>query len=227
MPLYQTIFPPKTLSPGESVYLFGVSANVAIAASPGGLSRVNGVTTVTTSVAHSFVPGQRVTIFGTASVLFGANNDKAAIYGFDGEYTIATVPTATTFTYSDSGKPNDTGGAGQANSIQAEQPALPFAGSQVCIVPRVYSGAAPAIAFEFMFTADPGTQAAAMVIQEADSDVEGNYITMANANYTLATAAGTTVYRTDLIPTGGRFIRVKWLARANAVGVVVRATALA
>lgn len=224
---YTNTFPPKSLAPGESVFLFGVVGNAAIAASPGGLVRTLGVVTVTTGAAHKFVPGQRVSIFGTLSVTFGASGNAAAIYGFDGEYLIKTVPSTTTFTYDDLGKPNDTGGGGQAQSIQAEQPAPPQAGAQVCIVPRVYGGVAPAIAIEIIFTGDPGTQAGAIQVQEADSDADANYLTPAAAAYTIATAAGTNAYRVDLINTGGRFLRVRLAARANAVGFVVRATALA
>lgn len=216
------------LNPGDSVFLFGVLGNAAIAAvGTPGASRTNGTTTITTSAAHNFVIGQRVKIAGVNSVAFGSAGDKAALYGFDGEYEILTVPSATTFTYSDLQKPNDTGGGGTATSIQAEQPALPQAGAQVSIIPRRSSVAAPAISFEVAFTADPGTQAGAIVFQEADSDVDGDYITPSAAAYTLPTAAGTLVYRVDLIPTGGRFMRPKWAARANAVGIVIKATALA
>lgn len=216
------------LNPGDSVFLFGVPGNAAIAAvATPGASRTTGITTITTSAAHSFVIGQRVKIFGVNSAAFGSSGDKAAIYGFDGEYEILTVPSTTTFSYADPQKPNDTGGGGTATSIQAEQPALPQSGAQVSIIPRRSSVAVPSISFEILFTADPGTQAGAILFQEADTDVDGAYITPTNAAYTLATAAGTLAYRVDLSPTGGRFMRPKWAARANAVGVVVKATALA
>jgi hypothetical protein len=232
MPNYSNTFPPKSIAPGESVYLFGAPGNVAINASPGGLVRLNGVVTATTAV-HNFVPGQRVSIFGTVSVKFGANNDLATIYGFDGEYLIKTVPSTTTFTFDDIGNPNDTGGGGTANSIQAEQPAVPQAGAQVCIVPRVYSGAVPSIAIEVMFTAAPGVFS--LAIQEADSDADAAYITptvaenpAGVAGYTIAAVdAVNQNARVDLSPTGGRFIRPRLVSRANAVGLVVKATALA
>ncbi len=223
MPNYSALFPPKSIAPGESVYLFGVPATLTLLATDG-LVRVAGVVTATTTTAHGFVPGQQVDI---ASV--SPDSGQQFPYGFDGSFQIQTVPSTTTFTYNDPNKPNDQGDGGNATSIQAEQPAVPQAGAQVCIVPRVYSGAAPAIAFEGWWTGAPG--AFEVDLQEADSDVDAAYILPSNAAYKVTTDATDTntgnSWRVDLIPTGGRFMRPRLITRGNAVGLIVKATALA
>ncbi|MBA0084146.1 MAG: Ig-like domain repeat protein, partial [Acidobacteria bacterium Pan2503] len=63
----------------------------AIAASPNGAVRSNNVVTITTTSAHNFAIGDSVTIAGVSDGTF------------NGAFTIATVPSATTFTYAQSG----------------------------------------------------------------------------------------------------------------------------
>jgi probable HAF family extracellular repeat protein len=63
----------------------------AIAASPGGAVRSSNLVTITTALAHNFVAGDSVTIGGVA--------DPA----FNGTFVIVSVPSSTTFTYSQSG----------------------------------------------------------------------------------------------------------------------------
>src|SRR5258708_7897252 len=119
-----------SLTEGDSLFLFGIPTNVAVAASPGGAVRTNGVVTFTTTIAHNFVPGMLLTAQGVGSVI-GTQ--------FGGLYLILTVPSATTLT----AKPlqpgpsgsanspgnmnqiNDTGGGGTVNSIAAETPGAP------------------------------------------------------------------------------------------------------
>lgn len=62
-----------------------------------GCNRVSGVVTCTTSTNHNFQAGYQANIFGT-------NSPK-----FEGAVTIVTVPTATTFTYSQYGFDDSTG----------------------------------------------------------------------------------------------------------------------
>ena len=76
--------------------------NVAI----GGLVRSSNVVTGTTDVPHSFIAGETVTIADCDS---GSETDA-----FDGDHTIASVPTTTTFTFSQSGADESNLAAGTA-----------------------------------------------------------------------------------------------------------------
>ncbi len=70
-------------------------------AATNGVSRVNGVTTVTTTAAHPFQQNQVVLITGVAP-------DAS----FNGIFVINSVPSSTTFTYVQSGAPTATSGGG-------------------------------------------------------------------------------------------------------------------
>ena len=234
MSVYQNKFPPKSLSPGDSEYLFGVVGNAALSGTgTPGLSRSNtGTVTATTGAAHNFVIGQRVRIVGSVSVLY-PSGDNAAIYGFDGEYTILTVPSTTTFTYYDPNKPVDTGGGGVAQSVQAETPtpgATTGQGAQVSL-PLEQMGVSPLVSAEVWFTAAPGA-AYEVDIQESDSDVDTGYMlpspalakTAATVNNTNNPVDTNNHTRSGNIPIGGRFTRATLISRTNAVGVVVKLT---
>jgi protein involved in ribonucleotide reduction len=93
---------PIAASPGGAVR--GGPAN-AIAASPGGAVRASNVVTITTTAAHNFVVGDRVTVAGVVPV--GVTN-------FNGTFVVTVVPSATTFRYAQTAA-NDTGGAGTCN----------------------------------------------------------------------------------------------------------------
>src|SRR5271166_6764048 len=130
MPAYQSQRPSFSLGPGDSIYLFGVLTSFTIA-TPGnsGLVRFNGIVTVTTTAAHFFVPGQPVDIRNA-----GSTGGFQYPYGFDGSFTILSVPSATTFTYYDPQKPNDTGGGGQAIGIMGENVSVATASLQICVL---------------------------------------------------------------------------------------------
>ncbi len=66
------------------------------------VSRVGGTTTITTTVAHGFTTGYRVRV----SVSPDLSNAAAGYQNFGGEYTIASTPTPTTFTYAQAGTTN-------------------------------------------------------------------------------------------------------------------------
>ncbi len=72
---------------------------------PAGLVRASNVVTVTTLAPHGFAVGETVVIDGSTG-------------GFDGSFTIATIPTTTSFTYSQTGV--DTSGGGGVAYIQAD-----------------------------------------------------------------------------------------------------------
>jgi hypothetical protein len=220
MPNYSPARPTKHLAPGDSEYLFGVLTSVALAGTgTPGLSRsATGVVTATTTGAHNFVPGQRVSIAGTASVLYPQGN---FVYAFDGEFTILTVPSTTTFTYNDFNKPVDTGGGGTATSIAAEQPTAPQASTQISLQPERSQGA-PGVTFEIWFTAAPG--AFEVDIQTAIEDVDSSYVTpTGSAAYKVTAVSANQYASSDLIPVGERFNRALIVSRTNAVGIVVRA----
>lgn len=78
-----------------------------IAASAGGATRTTNVVTITTDAAHGFVVGDSVIVVVTTL----ASGDS-----MDGTFTIATVPTTTTFTYA-SVADDATGGGGSVTIL--------------------------------------------------------------------------------------------------------------
>ena len=74
----------------------------AVAPSPGGAARTSNVVTITTVSQHRFAVGQSVIVTGVTPV--GGTD-------FNGTFTIASVPSQTTFTYAQSDV-DDTGGGG-------------------------------------------------------------------------------------------------------------------
>lgn len=73
-----------------------------VAASPGGASRTTNVVTITTTAVHGLLVGDVVVVEGVVPV--GATV-------FNGEFTVASIPSTTTFTYAQTAG-NDTGGGG-------------------------------------------------------------------------------------------------------------------
>lgn len=83
--------------------------NVAIAGSPAGATEVGTTVTITTALAHGFLVGEQVVISGIA------------ISGYNGTFTITSVPTPTSFTYTSglTGLPSSGGGAAGVPGINA------------------------------------------------------------------------------------------------------------
>jgi autotransporter-associated beta strand protein len=74
----------------NSQALGATAAGVSVIAdSPGGATESGSVVTITTTAAHGFTAGQEVQIFGVA------------VAGYNGTFTITSVPSSTTFTYTD------------------------------------------------------------------------------------------------------------------------------
>ena len=176
MGLYAQNAPGPALAPGDSAFLFGVKTAVALA-SPG-LSRNGGVVTATTGAAHGFVPGQQVDIYGAASI-----GGFSTPYGFEGSFQIVSVPTTTTFTYNDPGKPNDSANAGFASSIQGENPATGAFSQQVSLA-NAYGFGVAGVGAEILFGAAPGNFSIDFL--EADADAKGSYVVITAANITQA-----------------------------------------
>lgn len=65
----------------------GAISNWLIAAGPGGATQSGFIVTITTTLAHGYIPGQQVFVVGVG------------VAGYNGLQTIGTVPSATTFTY--------------------------------------------------------------------------------------------------------------------------------
>ena len=84
------------------VYRTNGSDTRSIAAN--GAVRNNNVVTFTTTVAHGFRTGTPITVSGVG------------VSGFNGSFYVATVPSATTFTVSQAG-PNQTSGGGSATTL--------------------------------------------------------------------------------------------------------------
>lgn len=111
------------------------------------------------------------------------------------------------------------------STVTGESPALGTASIAVTLPSRDTPGV-PLISLEGFFSAAPGVFE--IDIQEADTDADGLYILPSAAAYTVTAVNATTqAFRVDLSPTGGKFLRVKLISRANAVTLVVKATRLA
>ena len=84
----------------------------------------------------------------------------------------------------------------------------------------------PMICVEVLFSGAPGTFE--LDVQEADTDADAFYILPTNAAYKInAVNATTQAARSDLSPTGGKFMRVLMLTLTNAVNGQVKLTRLA
>lgn len=88
---------------------FDITGAIASIAAPGvpGASRASNVVTITTTAAHNFVVGKQVSIAGVTDA------------SFDGSFVIASVPTATTFTYAQTAV-NASSGNGTATEFPAK-----------------------------------------------------------------------------------------------------------
>lgn len=123
------------------------------------------------------------------------------------------------------GTPTTSGQPISDSNVSAEIPAAGQASVSACLVPAGYGAKAPSVSLQFIWTANPG--AATIVIQEADTDADGCYITPTNTAYTVSTftASGANfVARVDLSPTGGRFLRIKVTATPNAAPLIAKLT---
>src|SRR5205814_2219 len=72
---------------GGTLTLDGTGAASAIAASPTGATEAGTTVTIATTVAHGFAVGQTVVIAGVG------------VAGYNGTFTVTSVPSPTTFTY--------------------------------------------------------------------------------------------------------------------------------
>jgi hypothetical protein len=87
-------------------------------------------------------------------------------------------------------------------------------------------GPAAGVAIELDFDGVPGA-GESIAIQEADTDADDFYITPTTTAYTISTFNANNNARSDLIPTGGKFLRVVRTKGANNAGIIVRVTRLA
>lgn len=100
------------------------------------------------------------------------------------------------------------------------QPTPPQASIEVFIPQSTVGGTAPGVSFEALFSGAPG--AFSLQLQEADTDADGFFITPTQAAYTVTTVNSNQVARSDLSPTGGKFLRVLLASRTNAVNLTVK-----
>ena len=212
MPAYSTSPPyPRGLYRGDKAYSFGALVAVAIAASPGGLSRAaSGVVTCTTSAAHKALPGEIATIVGSTSV--GGTR-------FDGNYFIQAAAFASsilTLVPVDDiilHQAPDTGGVGTITLIQMEQPALLTAGRAFGLMQPPDAGAPFLV--DGSFDAAPG--AFEVDVQVAQVDVAAAYETAVVIN--TLDASGLLFHANVNDPSN--FVRAFLRARANGVNLAV------
>jgi hypothetical protein len=222
MPTYASQNFNLSLQPGDVALLFGIQANVALAASPGGASRAAGtnVVTFTTAAAHHAIVGFQFIAKGVGAV--GGTQ-------FDGLYQILSVPSATTLTaelLAPAPDQNaDTGGGGFLVITQAEtvQPLAPISSIAVSM-PAGRVQYIPSFSIEVFFDGAPG--AFSLQIQEGDLEgPEGNpngYVTPAAAGNTITAVNANNFAHSDFIQSGGAFIRALLNSLTNNVGIIVR-----
>lgn len=109
-------------------------------------------------------------------------------------------------------------------NVAGEQPAAPQASIAVHLVAQD-GGPPPMITVQGQFSGAPG--AFNVQIQEADTDADAFYITPTNAAYTVTAVTANNVFRVDLSPTGGKFLRILLSSRTNGVTFICKVTRLA
>jgi len=201
---------PRGLYRGDKAYSFGALVAVAIAASPGGLSRAaNGTVTCTTSVAHKALPGEIATIVGSTSV--GGTR-------FDGNYFIQAAAfgsSALTLIPVDDiilHQAIDTGGIGTVSVIQMEQPAPPQAGRAFGLMQPPDAGAPFLV--DGNFDGAPG--AFEVDVQIAQIDVDGAYETAV----VISTVDTKNLFHAN-VNDPSNFVRAFLRTRTNAVNLAV------
>lgn len=101
-----------------------------------------------------------------------------------------------------------------------------LAGASIAVeLPHAENAGPPAVSVEVLCASAPGS-GESIVIQEADTHADALFITPSNAAYTINSFNTYGAARADLIPTGGKFLRVSRTKGANAVGVTVKVTRL-
>jgi hypothetical protein len=88
------------LSVGQMIFLDQDNDSFGFLQSGTGCSESSSTVTCNTGIAHNFSPGDRVYVGGTA---YPTNNDcgQGTAAGYAGYWTVASVPTSTSFTYTD------------------------------------------------------------------------------------------------------------------------------
>lgn len=109
-------------------------------------------------------------------------------------------------------------------NVAGESPAPPQASIAVLLLPQD-GGPSPMVCIEGRFSGAPG--AFEVDIQEADTDADAFYILPTNSAYKVTVVTANNVFRVDLSPTGGKFLRVVLVSRTNAVSFTCKATRLA
>lgn len=201
---------PRGLYRGQKAYSFGALTAVALAASPGGLSRAaGGVVTATTSAAHKAVPGEVCTIVGSTSV--GGTR-------FDGNYFIQTAAfgssTLTLIPIDDVilHQAPDTGGAGKVSLIQMEQPAPPQAGTAFGLADTARDNAPIYADIDGCFDGAPGVFELDVQFAQVDSPL--SYQTALK----ITTVDVNNIFHA-VISDRPNFIRLLLLTRTNAVNL--------
>jgi hypothetical protein len=115
---------------------------------------------------------------------------------------------------------NDTNVANEAAPVGSTESSI-----AVALLSRD-SAAPPAVSVEVFYPSAPGS-GESIAIQEADTDADAFYITPTNSAYTISSFSSANTARSDLSPTGGKYMRVLRTKGANAVACRVKITRLA
>lgn len=104
-----------------------------------------------------------------------------------------------------------------------------LAGASIAVALPFGQGGAPtaSVAVEVIFPGGAPGAGESIAIQEADTDADAFYITMAAPAYTINAFNANNAARADLFTTGGKFLRVNRTKGANNQPVLVKVTRLA
>ena len=209
-------FPPSLLI-GDTLYLFGSlnakapTTRMMVTAA----SVTADVVTLYVTIVEGRIPvaGALVTVIATTLNSGGLNVENVAI----ASVTINATTGVGTITYAATtanlAKTADVGYALVPQSEIAE--AVIVGEPSICFALPIgpFTAPPPSLTFEGSFSGAPGTFE--LDIQEADTDVDANYITPSNAAYTINAVVTGNVWRVDLSPAAGKFCRLKVVAFAN------------
>lgn len=113
------------------------------------------------------------------------------------------------------------------SNVTFETPAAsPQASIAVCLVGAEEGSPPPMVTVEVLTNGAPGA-GETIAIQEADTHADAFFITPIAAAYTITSFNANNAARSDLSPTGGKYLRVLRTKGANAVGATVKVTRLA
>jgi hypothetical protein len=216
-------YAPPTLLPGDTLYLLG-SLNTKVPPTRMSVQTVAIATNVVTlgvTIIEGLIPvaGALISVYATTTDSGAANVNNIAIVSV----TINATTGVGTLTYDATGS-NQTTTADVGYAI-VPQPEVgetaTVSESSLCFALQIppFGGSAPRLTYEVSFSGAPGTFE--LDVQEADIDLNANYVLTAEAAGKITAVDSSQVARADLTSTIGKFQRINVVALANHASVTM------